>query len=249
MKTTGTPTKQGLYDPRFEHDACGIGFVADIKGRKSHDVVLKAIQVLLNLEHRGACGCETNTGDGAGILLQLPHEFLARECDELSINLPARGQYGVGMVFLPPDEVAREECVQLFEKIAREAIASRGFADRVGVLVGDMFAEALPPGRDIHLFSNVLHDWDVPKVKQLLEKSFSSLLPGGLLVVHDAHINAEKTGPLPVAAYSALLMTITEGKCYSESEMQELLEGAGFRGVKYAATAADRSIITARKPK
>ena len=100
----------------------------------------------------------------------------------------------------------------------------------------------------MHLFSNVLHDWDVPKVKELLGKSFSSLLPGGLLVIHDAHINAQKTGPLPVAAYSALLMTITEGKCYSESEMKELLEQAGFRDVKYAATAADRSIITAQKP-
>lgn len=120
MKVPGTPTKQGLYDPRFEHDACGIGFVADIKGRKSHDIVLKAIQVLLNLEHRGACGCETNTGDGAGILLQVPHSFLARECDQLEIELPAPGQYGVGMVFLPTDADARRECEQLFAKIARE---------------------------------------------------------------------------------------------------------------------------------
>jgi hypothetical protein len=99
----------------------------------------------------------------------------------------------------------------------------------------------------MHLFSNVLHDWDVPKVKQLLNKSFAALQPGGLLVVHDAHINATKTGPLPVAAYSALLMTLSEGKCYSEKEMQDLLEEAGFAEVHYTPTAADRSIMTSRK--
>ena len=73
MTQFGLPDKQGLYDPRYEHDACGTGFVVDIKGRKSHDIVQKAVQVLLNLEHRGACGSEKNTGDGAGILLQIPH--------------------------------------------------------------------------------------------------------------------------------------------------------------------------------
>ena len=82
MTQFSLPKKQGLYDPRHEHDACGTGFVVDIKGRKSHDIVQKAIQVLLNLEHRGACGSEKNTGDGAGILLQIPHVFLAAECCE-----------------------------------------------------------------------------------------------------------------------------------------------------------------------
>src|SRR5262249_24502683 len=72
------PEKQGLYDPAHEHDACGVGFIVDLKNRKSHDLVLKALEILRNLEHRGACGCEANTGDGAGILLQLPHKFLAR---------------------------------------------------------------------------------------------------------------------------------------------------------------------------
>src|SRR5207244_5743622 len=96
------PPAQGLYDPGYEHDACGVGFVVDLKGRKSHDLVQKGIQILLNLQHRGACGCEPNTGDGAGILLQLPHKFLQRECDRLGIALPDYGRYGVGMVFLPP---------------------------------------------------------------------------------------------------------------------------------------------------
>src|SRR5262245_18325464 len=82
------PGPQGLYDPANEHDSCGVGFVVDLKGRKSHDIVQKAVQILCNLEHRGACGCEDNTGDGAGILLQLPHRFFAREGGKLGIKLP-----------------------------------------------------------------------------------------------------------------------------------------------------------------
>ena len=83
MTQLSFPIKQGLYDPRYEHDACGTGFVVDIKGRKSHDIVQKAVQVLLNLEHRGASGSEKNTGDGAGILLQIPHLFFAAEAAKL----------------------------------------------------------------------------------------------------------------------------------------------------------------------
>jgi glutamate synthase (ferredoxin) len=120
MTSPGIPEKQGLYDPQHEHDSCGVGFIVDLKGRKSHDLVAKAIQILLNLQHRGACGCETTTGDGAGILLQTPHAFLARECDRLKINLPALGSYGVGMVFLPTDASQRQESEQLFEQIVRE---------------------------------------------------------------------------------------------------------------------------------
>src|SRR3982751_1864666 len=87
----GLPPKQGLYDPRFEHDACGVGFVVDIKGRKSFGVVQNAIQVLLNLEHRGASGSEANTGDGAGMLLQVPHSYLQIRCDESGFELPLAG--------------------------------------------------------------------------------------------------------------------------------------------------------------
>ena len=114
------PPKQGLYDPQYEHDACGLGFVVHVKGQKSHDIVSQAIQVLLSLEHRGACGSEKDTGDGAGILLQIPHLFLARECERLKIDLPQPGRYGVGMVFLPQDSEGRVQCEQLFEKIIRE---------------------------------------------------------------------------------------------------------------------------------
>src|SRR6266540_751937 len=114
------PLKQGLYDPQNEHDSCGVGFVVDLKGRPSHDIVQKAVQVLLNLEHRGAGGCETNTGDGAGILLQTPHQFLVKECDKLGLSLPQSGQYGVGMVFLPTDPTSRQACESQLERIVAE---------------------------------------------------------------------------------------------------------------------------------
>src|SRR5581483_7656192 len=116
----GLPSKQGLYDPANEKDSCGIGFVAHIKGVKSHDIIEKALRVLENLSHRGAVGCDPCTGDGAGILLQIPHAFLERACGEIGIPLPASGAYGVGMVFLPPSVADRRACEQLFEKIITE---------------------------------------------------------------------------------------------------------------------------------
>ncbi len=84
----GYPEAQGLYDPTLERDACGIGFVVNIKGEKSHEIILKGIQILLNLLHRGACGCDPETGDGAGVLIQIPHEFFARECAQIGFTLP-----------------------------------------------------------------------------------------------------------------------------------------------------------------
>src|SRR5215510_2406502 len=88
------PGKQGLYDPQFEHDACGVGFLVNVKGRRSPEIVRQALQILRNLDHRGACGCEANTGDGAGILLQLPHEFLKRAAKQGGVNLPGAAEYG-----------------------------------------------------------------------------------------------------------------------------------------------------------
>ena len=114
------PKKQGLYDPAHEHDACGVGFVVNIKGERSHDIVAKGLQVLDNLTHRGACGCDPRTGDGAGILLQIPHEFFASEAARLGFRLPAPGEYGVGQVFFPVDAVKRKECEDAFERIVNE---------------------------------------------------------------------------------------------------------------------------------
>src|SRR5262245_9446540 len=111
----GMPEKQGLYDPQFEHDSCGVGFVVDMYGRKSNAIVRKALQVLINLQHRGAKGCEANTGDGAGILLQIPHAFLKREALKAGVTLPDPGEYGVGMVCLPRDSEARRQCEEAFE--------------------------------------------------------------------------------------------------------------------------------------
>jgi glutamate synthase (ferredoxin) len=116
----GLPPKQGLYDPQFEHDACGVGFLVNIKGKKSHKVIKDALQILLNLDHRGACGCEANTGDGAGILIQMPDKFLRKVCEAEKIKLPKFGEYGVGMVFLPRDTAERENCEKIFEKIVTE---------------------------------------------------------------------------------------------------------------------------------
>src|SRR6267378_2133855 len=111
---------QGLYDPSHEHDACGVGFVVDIKGRKSHAIVRQGLLVLINLLHRGACGCEPNTGDGAGILLQVPDRFLRKQCGRLGIPLPGPKDYGVGCVFLPRNAVQREKVQGLMASIVAE---------------------------------------------------------------------------------------------------------------------------------
>ena len=116
----GLPPKHGLYDPRFEHDACGVGFVVNIKGKKSHEIVSQGIQILLNLDHRGACGCEPNTGDGAGILVQLPHTFFQKAAKAGGFILPAPGEYGVAMIYVSKDEEARHPCERIFERIVRE---------------------------------------------------------------------------------------------------------------------------------
>jgi glutamate synthase (NADPH/NADH) large chain len=104
------PLHQGLYHPSFEHDSCGVGFIANMKGHKSHQIVSDALTMLERMEHRGACGCEPNTGDGAGILIQVPHAFFISECSKLGFKLPAFGSYGVGLVFFPRDAKVREEC-------------------------------------------------------------------------------------------------------------------------------------------
>src|SRR5260221_11363442 len=124
------PPKQGLYDPQFEHDACGLGFVVDMKGRKSHQLVSDALKILVNLDHRGAVGCEPNTGDGAGILIQMPHEFFVAEAAKLNFKLPALGQYGVGQLFLPRNSGEREAVKKEFARIiSDEGQAVLGWRD------------------------------------------------------------------------------------------------------------------------
>src|SRR5687768_12961326 len=130
MNAPGLPERQGLYDPEFEKDGCGIGFVADLKGRKSHTIVQQGLEVLDNLAHRGAQGCDPCTGDGAGILFQVPHEFLRRAAAEVKIILPKAGAYGVGMVFLPQNPEWRRRCEAAFEHVvAEEGLELLGWRD------------------------------------------------------------------------------------------------------------------------
>jgi hypothetical protein len=141
----------------------------------------------------------------------------------------------------------------VFEKppvdgIAARAIANRGCSERVTVVAGDMLADRLPADADVHLWSNVLHDWDEPVVRTLIGRSFEALPPGGLIVIHDAYLNAAKNGPLHVAEYSVLLMHSSEGRCYSLREMGQYLTDAGFCDVAYRDTAAARGAMTAIKP-
>jgi len=127
---SGLPAQQGLYDPRQERDACGVGFVAHIKGKQSHDMVRQGLQILENLTHRGAVGADPLAGDGAGILIQLPDAFMRKSCAQLNVTLPAAGEYGVGMLFLPRDVAARAECERLIAgKIAAEGQKLLGWRD------------------------------------------------------------------------------------------------------------------------
>ena len=122
--------QHGLYSPQFEHDGCGVGVVANIRGEKSHQIIEEGLQVLVNLGHRGAAGCDPETGDGAGILIQMPHLFFRKECSRLGISLPGPGEYGVGMVFLPLQAEAREKCRCLVDRVIEaEGLELLGWRD------------------------------------------------------------------------------------------------------------------------
>jgi SAM-dependent methyltransferase len=140
----------------------------------------------------------------------------------------------------------------VFEKppvdaVTRRAIDRFGLGDRVEVVAGDMFTDDLPEGFDLHLYSNVLHDWGENTVEELLRKSFAALPPGARLLIHDAHLQADKSGPLEVAEYSVLLMLASEGKCYSVGEMEQMLRSVGFQAIRHLPTVAFRSLIVADK--
>ncbi len=133
------------------------------------------------------------------------------------------------------------------DSITRSEIGKHGLSNKIEVISGDMFSNPWPTDADVILLSNVLHDWDFPEVRILLEKAAEALPRGGLLVIHDAFINDDKDGPLPVAEYSALLMNITQGKCYSPAEYGSILEEFGFEVGPYQDTVADRGFMTAIK--
>ena len=146
----GFPAAQGLYDPDLERDSCGVGFVAHVKGERSHQIVEDADHLGCRMDHRGARGAEKNTGDGAGMLTALPHEFLARVArDELDSELPAPGRFSAGVVFLPRDEAEREKCKRIVAEIcAEEGQTLIGWrdvpTDPVGADVGPTAMAAAP---------------------------------------------------------------------------------------------------------
>jgi len=157
------------------------------------------------------------------------------------------GVYACSLVTHHPQLAATVFEKSPVDRIAARAIADRGCSDKVGVVAGDMLAGALPADADVHLYSNVLHDWDEPVVRQLIATSFAALPRGGGIVIHDAFLNAAKNGPLHVAEYSVLLMHSSEGRCYSTREMERYLADAGFRDASYRDTAAARGVMTATK--
>jgi len=119
MSFNAIPEQQGLYDPRNEHDACGVGFIAHIKGKKSHDIVSRGLEILRNITHRGAVGADPLAGDGAGILIQIPDAFLREETQKLGITLPTAGDYGVGMVFMPQNPEHHATCEAIIEEFVK----------------------------------------------------------------------------------------------------------------------------------
>ncbi|MGB8044975.1 MAG: glutamate synthase subunit alpha, partial [Pseudolabrys sp.] len=124
------PLAQGLYDPALDKDSCGVGFIADIKGRKSHQIVEDGLRILCNLEHRGAVGADPRMGDGAGILVQIPHKFFVKKTAELGFKLPKAGEYAVGYLFMPNDANWRQIIRDIYaEVIAREGLTLLGWRD------------------------------------------------------------------------------------------------------------------------
>lgn len=134
------------------------------------------------------------------------------------------------------------------DQAAKTLLQARGYASRMRVATGDMFVDPWPRNHDLHLFSHVLHDWDETLVRGLLAASYAALPSGGRLIDHDTHINEHKDGPLPVAEYSVLLMHSTPGKCWSVGELRQMMTEVGFTGFEHRPTAADRSVVIARKP-
>ena len=141
------PTQQGLYDPQFEHDSCGVGFAVNVNGKRSHQIVADGITILRNLVHRGAVGGDSITGDGAGLLLQLPHDFFVKTSDSFGVRLPEAGGYGVAMLFLPRDSATRAEAGRIVERtVAQEGGGVAGWRDVPGEpgCLGGMALHSMP---------------------------------------------------------------------------------------------------------
>lgn len=213
--------EQGLYDPKFEHDACGVGFVVNIKGKKSHDIVKQGLEILVNLTHRGACGCENNTGDGAGILIQMPHDFFKKVCPAEKIDLPEFGQYAVGMVCLPHDEKQREDFQKRFETIViSEGLTVLGWrtAPVNNSMIGKTALAAEPVTRQIFIRRNptIKNDLDFERKLYLIRRQAENQIRYGNLPGN----NFFYVGSLSykTIVYKGMLMSEQVGPYYKDLE-------------------------------
>ncbi len=165
------PEKQGLYDPQFEHDSCGVGFVAQIKNRQSHQVVQQGLRLLCNLDHRGALGADPETGDGSGILIQIPHHFFVEECQQAGFYLPEVGEYGIASIFLPQDPVARRHCGEVIEShIVENGMDLLGWRDvPINIdYVGKQARSTMPAMRHLFMGYRRLENFDQEKFERNL---------------------------------------------------------------------------------
>jgi glutamate synthase (NADPH) large chain len=183
---TGLPSRQGLYDPANEHDACGIGFIVNVKGVASHEIVQQGLEILDHLSHRAAVGCDPCSGDGAGILFQLPDAFFRGVCSEQGIELPAAGEYGVGMLFLPQDEAERERCQSVIEGIvAEEGLEVLGWRDVPNdpAQVGPLARQSVPVIRQLLVGRGSTPVEAIERrlylTRRRVEKAIEEILPGG----------------------------------------------------------------------
>ena len=182
-----TESHQGLYRPEFEHDSCGTGFITNINGHKSYQIIDDALTMLENMEHRGACGCDPETGDGAGILIQLPHEFLMEECSNLEISLPEPGEYGVGMIFFPKDSAQKKACRKVItnaiEKLGMHALGYRKITVN-SMAVGETARQSEPDveqifiGRPNHITNADDFERKLFVLRRYIYKTITETVPG-----------------------------------------------------------------------
>jgi glutamate synthase (NADPH/NADH) large chain len=182
-----TDCDQGLYRPEFEHDSCGTGFITNINGHKTYQTINDALTMLENMEHRGACGCDPETGDGAGILIQLPHEFLMEECSNLEISLPEPGEYGVGMIFFPKDSALKKACRTIIgnaiEKLGLQKLGYRKVSVNSSV-VGETARKAEPDveqlfiSRPHHIHNADDFERKLYVLRRYINKTITETLPG-----------------------------------------------------------------------
>ena len=223
-----TPT---LYRPEFEHDSCGTGFITYIDGRKSHQIVADALTMLANMEHRGACGCDSDSGDGAGVLIQLPHWFLLEEGVKHGIRLPEPGQYGVGMVFFPKKEKLREGTRAIIaEAAARLGIPVLGYrpvpvrTEGIGVtaLSAEPAIEQLFLGRPVGLATEADFDRKLYVLRRLIIKNLKEQLPAAMEAFYFASLSCR------TIIYKGQLTTFQVGMYYPDLSDERVTSAFGL---------------------